>query len=480
MITVRALLAEFSLEISVVAGLLGEDQPITWAHAVDLPDPWRWINKGNLVMTTGVGLPRNALRQVEWVEKLAESGASALIFARHERAPELSADIVAAANRLRFPILNARFELEFVRLSKFVIESILADERNKLRASERLFQIYAEALRASHDMNGRLQVIARHLQLKLTIEDSASEELLFGAVGDDKSHGDHRFLEKIPIEGRSRTSLVIQRDQKEELPDRLILQSLIGLLGVELERIMLERDAQRQDGEALLRSALEEDTDLSQMRPALERRGLHGTIISVAIKVGSTGQWNAEDIHQAPSLQLGIPWVQDGEILLGLIPEQSEVLVALRKHLGTGTVFGISGPVTAATGLREADRQARFSLAYAIEAGLDQARYGSFDGGLVLAPRTLAESRALVGRYLGVLIEHDRTNDAALLPTLIEFLSNDGNWKTTAFELNIHRQTLVYRLKLIERLTGFKPTTTDGASRFWFAILAGKNAKLFN
>jgi purine catabolism regulator len=60
MITVQELLDTQSLKLTALAGLSGLMRTITWAHAVDLPDPWGWIAAGNLVMTTGAGVPRNA------------------------------------------------------------------------------------------------------------------------------------------------------------------------------------------------------------------------------------------------------------------------------------------------------------------------------------------------------------------------------------------------------------------------------------
>ena len=117
MITVQELLDTQSLRLTAIAGLSGLTRTITWAHAVDLPDPWRWITGGNLVMTTGVGVPRNASDQVVWLEKLARSNASALVVARQADAPELSREMLDAADRLMFPVLEGSFELEFVQLS---------------------------------------------------------------------------------------------------------------------------------------------------------------------------------------------------------------------------------------------------------------------------------------------------------------------------------------------------------------------------
>ena len=58
------------------------------------------------------------------------------------------------------------------------------------------------------------------------------------------------------------------------------------------------------------------------------------------------------------------------------------------------------------------------------------------------------------------------------------FLRNDGVWQTSADELNIHRQTLVYRLKKVEQLTGLKPTTTEGSALLWLALTAADRAEL--
>ena len=55
MITVDGLVAVPSLGLTYLAGTRGGSRPVTWAHACDLPDPWRWIKPGDMVMTTGGG-----------------------------------------------------------------------------------------------------------------------------------------------------------------------------------------------------------------------------------------------------------------------------------------------------------------------------------------------------------------------------------------------------------------------------------------
>ncbi|MCU1733303.1 MULTISPECIES: PucR family transcriptional regulator [unclassified Pseudomonas] len=478
MLTVQDLIDIELLKLQAVAGLAGTGRLITWAHTVDLPDPWRWVSPGDLVMTTGLGLPAGEEEQVAWLEHLVQSNPSALVIAPRPDAPPLSAKMLETADRLMFPLLHASFELEFVKLSHHVIESVLQAQRDRFNASERLFQTYAEALRKEPEMAGRLRILGDALGLDLAIEDAVSGATI---VQTHAPHPDPQSVERIPIAGRARANLLMARKLQRNADDSILLRSLVGLLGVELERLMIHRDQQREEGSALLRSLLDSETEFSLARPLLERRGLAGRLVSLAILPDSKGPWLPDEVHHAPALHNAGPLLlNDNGRLLALCRDDSALIEALRNSLGPRTAIGVSGPIAAASGFRESVRQARLALTQARELDAPVLRYGEVETGLIMAPKSLAEARALVGRYLGPLIEHDRTQSAALVTTLMTFLDNDGNWKATALDLGIHRQTLVYRLKLVEQLTGIKPTTTQGIARFWIAIQAGRNTELLS
>lgn len=478
MLTVHDLINIEVLKLHAIAGQAGTKRMITWAHTVDLSDPWRWVSPGDLVMTTGGGMPSGSDEQIAWLEQLVQSSASALVYAPKDGAPSLSSEMLQAADRLLFPILRGSFELEFVKLSHFVIESVLNAQRERFNASERLFQTYAQALREAHDLAGRLAILATTLDLHLTIEDAVTGTFIVENRSAQKPPLDQ--VERIPIPGRSRSNLLVARKHDRSVTDPLLVRSLVGLLGIELERMMISRDLQRDEGAALIRGLLDTETDFVLARPILEQRGLVGSLVSLLVKPSEHGPWTADELHHAPAFHRAGPLllIEDG-LLLAITQNEPSVFEALADNLGENTVIGISGPITAATGIRESFRQARLALAQAQDIGSKMLHYGEAETGLIMAPKSLAEARALVGRYLGPLIEHDRSQGAALLNTLLIFLENDGNWKATALDLEIHRQTLVYRLKLVEQLTGIKPTSTQGIARFWIAIQAGKNTDLF-
>lgn len=473
MITVNGLASTESLGLAFLAGAAGGHRVVTWAHAVDLPDPWRWVTAGNLVMTTGIGMPHDPAAQADWLDRLADANVSALVIAPRPDAPPISDGMRAKANERGLPLLVASFELEFAKVARRVIESVLQTQKDRLDATQRLFQSYAAALRDGLDLQARLVALGRRQAWHLRIEDLASgeETASSGALPPDGAR-----TESVAIPGGARAMLRVWHRQEGTPIDPMLVHYLAGLLGVELERRMIERDMRRAEGETLLQDLVAGAMDLGAARAMLERRGLEGPLVTLVIAPSGEAQWEPTELHHAPVFRSIDPLVLADETLIVVLPDREPLIRAAARLVGAESRAGVSGPITAATGVAESVRQARLALAQARDADLPLVRYGAAETSPSLTPRTLAEARGLVGRYLGPLIEHDRRNDIALLRTLATFLANDGSWKATAADLGIHRQTLVYRLRVIEQLTGLKPTSTAGTAAFWLALEAGRAA----
>lgn len=475
MLTVAELVAIRSLGLSFLAGAAGGHRLITWAHAVDLPDPWRWVSAGHMIMTVGSGIPHEAAQQADWLRRLAGTNASALVIARQEHAATIHPDLLAAADDCMFPVIAASFDLEFVRLSQQVIERVLQAQRDRFDAAQRLFQTYAAALRDEPDMPARLDALGYRMGIHLQIEDAESGVPILQGK---RAVPTQNCIGKFAIPGRARASLTIWRPDAQAVDDIFLIRALVGLLSVELERMMIERDGQRRDGESLLRDLLAGTLDLGSAQRLLLRRGLDGRLVALVIEPKGPATWHAGDIHHAPELLhiAGLFWQDD--LLLAVLPDDETILQAVISRLGDQTHAGVSGPITAAGGIPESIKQARLAHALARESGCRLQRYDAAQSSLTLGPRTVAEARAVVARYLGPLIDYDNSHSLSLVETLDVFLGNDGSWKATAADLGIHRQTLVYRLRVIEQLTGLKPTSSSGTARFWMALQAARHAGL--
>jgi purine catabolism regulator len=86
--------------------------------------------------------------------------------------------------------------------------------------------------------------------------------------------------------------------------------------------------------------------------------------------------------------------------------------------------------------------------------------------------RDPAEAKALVDRTLGALLEHDRRNNTDLLHSLAVFLACRRSWQATARHLNVHRQTVTYRMQRVSQLTGRTLSETADIAELWLALSA--------
>ncbi|GAA3479409.1 helix-turn-helix domain-containing protein [Streptomyces sp. NPDC057565] len=51
---------------------------------------------------------------------------------------------------------------------------------------------------------------------------------------------------------------------------------------------------------------------------------------------------------------------------------------------------------------------------------------------------------------LGRLLEYESSHRGELLPTLESFVDNQRSWQKTAGALHVHRQTVLYRIRMVE------------------------------
>ncbi|WP_406197075.1 PucR family transcriptional regulator [Kitasatospora sp. NBC_01560] len=115
--------------------------------------------------------------------------------------------------------------------------------------------------------------------------------------------------------------------------------------------------------------------------------------------------------------------------------------------------FGVGPAAPAVNGpLRAALVQARYVLDGSAGAVGTAAELNSLAGLLRGIPPEV--TAAFHTRLLAPLAAHDRENGVSLLGTLATFLDHDGSWARTAETLHIHVNTVHYRIRRIEELTG--------------------------
>jgi purine catabolism regulator len=119
------LLNHYDFGLELLTGADERERPVEGAHAIELPDPGRWIDPGWIVLSTGIALRGGEDEQVAIVRSLCDAGAAALGFGvgiRFRRVPEA---LLQEARRIGFPVFSVPLEVPFNTLVRFVMEGVI-------------------------------------------------------------------------------------------------------------------------------------------------------------------------------------------------------------------------------------------------------------------------------------------------------------------------------------------------------------------
>jgi hypothetical protein len=89
---------------------------------------------------------------------------------------------------------------------------------------------------------------------------------------------------------------------------------------------------------------------------------------------------------------------------------------------------------------------------------------------LLLASVPGSVLRSFRDRLLGPLLAYDERHRAELLPTLREFLACSGSWNACAARMYVHVNTVRYRIRRVEELTGRDLSCLDDQVDFFLAL----------
>lgn len=258
-----------------------------------------------------------------------------------------------------------------------------------------------------------------------------------------------------------------------------------------------ERDARRALAEALL-AGQDPDAPDSPV-PALARRAaqhLATCYVVIALAVGTSpderdegvvgavaARRKARRVQQALDALAGEPVLavlepEGGAVLFPAVggeaqralAEAAEVVDAVAKAAEAEVVAGLAYRDRLA-GLREAGAEARDVLELAISLGRGPGAYRLDD---VLLEHAVTRPAATAARLHAVL--DPLQGRADLIETLERWFAADFDRRRAAAALNVHPNTLDYRLRRIVELTGLDPATARGVQLLGAALVAHRLA----
>jgi len=446
----------------------------------ELPQPGKFVSRGSLVLTLGLGLTQ--ANAGDYVGELVRAEVAALGIGLGPVRTQTPSDLVEAAAEANLPLL----ELDAPNGLDAVIDPLRA-KLLQVGAAEgqRLAQGRTRLIHAAN-VGGAAQVVSMLAELIrgwAVVVDRAGRPL--HATGGARLHIDDavaaasgfprrvRFSELSVHhldENRTATSALVAgfRPGEDALARELAgtAASLLTLLGKQPDAQASGR-ARRLAMSALL-------NDSATVRRSIANDWSIGDVDVVVARVRSRSRsvfleetalrW-VEELNQ-PILVAGEGPTVTAVIPVDLVPEWcARVETAVRVdglpvRCGIGTKTSV---VDLGTSLRQAEQALEVALAdgrvIADYAELPTSRLvGSLQGGGALADRAFAA------------LDQAGAQRETLMTSLHVFLAENGSWEAAAAQLGVHRHTLRHRMQRIEELTGHDLSRMEDRVELWVAL----------
>jgi len=493
--TVRSLLDRPRLQLTLVGGSSGLDREIIWAHASDLPAPWDWLGPGELLLTNGTGIGAEPAAQVHFVERLARIDASGLVIGLGTGGPPVSRELAERSCELDLPLLTVPYSVRFSDIVRTVAEGSDPDQSNQLGAVAQFYDLLRLALAAGDLGPATFDALGRQLGLRLHLVDaetgaSVFEDETFVPLGQVLARSVAEHGHAIPgllrlsrdgrpdsevcalavaVPGESMTALVVE-PMGTRLPSAAMLEHVAIAGAVQLAQIVSRRQRKRREGGELLEQLL----DARPTRhPKFADPSPGGLDLAVSVlAVLRPGHAAVDDaLHREFSrAHLTSLLVRRDDLLHVVLPETAITSLLLPQLAELGCTAGLSDVVGSAVRMPDAAQEAIWALGIAEADQVPLVRYG--DGAGLLLPRTPAEADMLADRILGGLVAYDRMHATQYVETVRALIRADGSWQRAAAELHVHKQTLGYRLRKVEELTGRGFSRIQHLAEWWCALQA--------
>lgn len=445
----------------------------------------------------------------EVVNSLAEAGVGAIAVSG-----EISSNALSVANKHDIALLGLPDDANLTNVERAVNKLIL---NQAAQLTERAVEIQRQLSRISaqnRDMNTLLQVMARATAKPIIMHDDAGVMIaqVYPTVGhrgisgrsliqnlpygdfqkwlDNHSPSNQGTIVSSPIghttvlSVEKRVSAYLSIVSKEHIIDefdRLVLSYGADVCSIELAKTRAIESAVEQargDWVQMWLSGTSADDDLLVTRAQQAGFDPQTNYLVVVFRAMT-------DTGQTLPLESLISLVRDDmtrrqiegavgqyvDVIVALYPiDKTEniqrvrtVIEELRQKLALRTpsglvLAGISRPALGLNVLRDAYREAKDAVSITQELGdFEKSTFYSdlklYQLLLALKERNLDNMSQFYQDTLGPLVEHDERKQSDLIRTLTGFFEANGNLAQAAKDLDVHRNTLVYRLERISELT---------------------------
>jgi len=490
LITVEDLLRSPALQLRLLAGESGTGRRVAWAHVSELEDPTPWLFGSEMIMTTGMALPRSAAGQRSYLERLDDAGVACLAVSERMFVPPLTAAFLAAAAARGFPVVEVPIPVPFMAISQEVAAAVApGGAGQRLNAQLQVFgavQWLAAGNVSAAEIFARLERLSGYSLYACTL---GRTTLLEGLPVPPPEYADlipatvtspptvpGGYV--LPVTGpRGTAGYLLAMESPSAAPAGVsVVQHIATVAALQLSMLAHEREILRRSGAETLAEMLQGQLDGSVVTRRLSGNGfvVDRPLRLAVIPGAADDDWVADALASA-----GVPCfilrqqdelvvlIQDGEADRAALTGALSVAAGFSRPFAGGSAAGGSSADGSAVAV--ARREARWALARALEAGRAVISYGEdrTEKWLTSEP---ADLRALAAQVLGPVLDYDAEHSGDLVTSVRVWLEHDRQTDRAARALHIHPNTLLYRIRRFEQLSGRSLASTEALAEVWLAM----------
>ncbi|MGV9777949.1 PucR family transcriptional regulator [Streptosporangium sp. NPDC003464] len=498
---IRDLVGMAELGLTLLVGEEHLDRGFTGVQITDLPDPGRYLSGGELVLS---GLMwRNGPGDSErFVGRLVEAGVAAL-GAGSAWFGTVPDDLVQACRAHDLPLLEVPVEISF----RTVAETV-APRHGELRAALGRHRRIVAAVAEGAGLSELFALMDGEPAMTGAVV-SATGSVVAGALDPaDAVRLAHEYLTapRLPSAVRTPTGVFtifgVGREHRAAGWALVCGGDLLGEadLGFELaacvalERTRMEegRRVERRLAEQLISLAASAGSDPAELNAGLRTCGIgpaepYSVVNATVTWAGTAREPDLPGLGGRVLEELLRPRavaaaVADGAVALvplaGTAGELAQTLRAGARALmaglsGVRVSIGVSAALTGPSAVRGGAEEAGHARRLAEARGGGVATSDEiYTHALLLATVPGDVRRSFADRTLDPLVDYDRRHHSELVRTLETFLDCVGSWNVCAERLHVHVNTVRYRVRRIEELTGRDLSTMADRVDLFLALRA--------
>jgi purine catabolism regulator len=466
-------------------------------HVSELADPTPFLEGGELLLTTGLGLgPEQPV--MEYVRRLADAGVVGLGLGTGLSHSVVPAELITAADTCGLAVIEVPRETPFIALSRAVSTALAADEYSAVSRISAAQQELTRAALAAGSPATVVERLARQVGGWAVLMDAAGSTLeatpaaAARRAGELAAEADRLrvlrapasaalsgpeeavLLQSLGTGARTRGFLAVGRPGPFPAPDRHIVNAAALLLTLRLEQSRALDSATAVLRAALLRMLLAGEEAV--VAPAVAALGeqLPAGPVRVLSVLGSPGQRSAAvDVAADAAAHAREPLfsAELDDALIVLVADAGDLAdrLAVLSDRVPGAALGVSPPSPWAR-LAEGVRQALQAAEHSRVAGTQITHYADLAGQGLAPLLDPVRTRAFAEALLAPLEAADRAGAGELVDSLRTWLAHHGQWEPAAARLGVHRHTLRKRIRRAGELLGRDLDSPGVRAELWLAL----------